>query len=377
MNQNPGIIGAVVANRVPNLQQHDGVPSYSFTENWYRPFRAWLGTQMDGQVNMLSVLDGTDPVAGRPARLSRLFSMLVTNVLPGSAVYETLHDPAMFPAPLNGAEAINYFVSQMQLVYTTGQVNAAKSQIKALKWESSLPKAQWMNGALLWAKVVTTQNIKLLPLANRLSEDEQSEVFLNGLHTQLQDRGATILTERPDRLIHPVNYPNNFPIAALQNQPNPNANQFNFNEVVKDINTYFTTMKTNGRFLFSDAALQAREAFVAAAGPLHTWRTYCLRCGGRGHLANECATVRDLVPRFVIIKLVNLDLTGGKGKGKGGRAAGGRGRGRGGRAFEAEEVLDEIPEEPEVPEYDPVNATQEEVDAAYAEFAAMYADADE
>ena len=56
---------------------------------------------------------------------------------------------------------------------------------------------------------------------------------------------------------------------------------------------------------------------------------------------------------------------------------GGRGRGRGGRAFEAEEVLDEIPEEPEVPEYDPVNATQEEVDAAYAEFAAMYADADE
>ena len=68
MNQNP-IIGAVVAHRVPNLPQHDGVPSFSFTEAWYRPFRAWLGTQQDGAVNMLLVLDGTDPVAGRPPRL--------------------------------------------------------------------------------------------------------------------------------------------------------------------------------------------------------------------------------------------------------------------------------------------------------------------
>ena len=83
---------------------------------------------------------------------------------------------------------------------------------------------------------------------------------------------------------------------------------------------------------------------------------------------------------FVIIKLINVDLTGSKGKAKckGGVA---RGRGRGGRAYEAEEVLEEIAEEPEeepeVPEYDPTNATQADVDAAYAEFVAMYADADE
>lgn len=246
------------ANTLKGFDKYIRGPIKYFQRNWFIPFVLGLGSVTMDNVSLRDTWLGVDnggpngpngnaaQVAQRAGRVRRIYAILVNYIDPKCSIYDEIRE--LFPD--DGISAMNYI--QLDGV---GNIPITPEEITAMNNDWNI-----MDFKKLPENVVTAQSneqvvqcwgnavkIQAKRFPNPKTATEQYSKFLDGLPPQLQQKVMDEREQFPQlTIVHPPNYPANYPNVALQGQVHPLAGQPDMTRVIAKYSRFWNLMIDKG-----------------------------------------------------------------------------------------------------------------------------------